>query len=40
MCTKVLNWLAIEHVINNVKLIWNFYEIGHGKGEHDGAGVT
>ena len=34
---KALNWLATQHVRHNVKFIWNFFESGHGKGEHDGA---
>ena len=33
-----MNWLATQHVRQNVKFLWNFFKSGHGKGEHDGAG--
>ena len=36
---KAFNWLAMQHAIINVRFLWNFFESGHGKGEHDGAGV-
>jgi hypothetical protein len=36
---KAFNWLAMQHARHNVKFLWNFFESGHGKGEHDGAGA-
>jgi hypothetical protein len=36
---KAFNWLAMQHARCNVKFLWNFFESGHGKGEHDGAGA-
>ena len=32
---KVFNWLAMQHARTNVRFLWNFFESGHGKGEHD-----
>ena len=32
-------WLTRLHVSLNVQITWNFFESGHGKGEHDGAGA-
>ena len=32
-------WLCCLHKKTNIKHHWNFFEIGHGKGEHDGAGA-
>ena len=32
-------WLCRMHVERGVPHIWNFFESGHGKGEHDGAGA-
>ena len=29
--------LCRYHLNENIKHIWNFFESGHGKGEHDGA---
>ena len=34
---KVFNWLAMQHARANLRFLWNFFESGHGKGEHDGA---
>ena len=31
--------LCRYHRNENIKHIWNFFESGHGKGEHDGAGA-
>ena len=36
---KAFNWLAMQHARTNVRFLWNFFENGHGKGEHDGAGA-
>lgn len=27
----------MQHARHNVKFMWNFFESGHGKGDHDGA---
>ena len=32
-------WLSRVHKELNVQHIWSFFEAGHGKGEHDGAGA-
>ena len=32
-------WLCRVHKENNIQHIWSFFEAGHGKGEHDGAGA-
>ena len=32
-------WLSRFHKKTNIRHTWNFFEIGHGKGEHDGAGA-
>ena len=32
-------WLSRMHVERGVPHIWSFFEAGHGKGEHDGAGA-
>ena len=32
-------WLCRLHKKTNMKHRWNYFEIGHGKGEHDGAGA-
>ena len=37
--TKAFNWLAMQHVRTNVRFLWNFFESGHRKREHDGAGA-
>lgn len=29
-------WLSTMHVTSGEKFFWNFIEVGHGKGEHDG----
>ena len=36
---KAFNWLAMQHARTNVRYLWNFFESGHGKGEHDGVGA-
>ena len=36
---KAFNWLATQHARQNVTFLWNFFESGHGKGEHDGVGA-
>ena len=35
---RVFQWLCLLHIKYKVPLIWNYFETGHGKGEHDGAG--
>ena len=35
----VFQWLCILHKRHKVPHIWNYFEIGHGKGEHDGEGT-
>jgi hypothetical protein len=32
-------WLCRLHKRLNITHCWNFFETGHGKGEHDGAGA-
>lgn len=32
-------WLSRVHKENNIQHMWSFFEDGHGKGEHDGAGA-
>ena len=32
-------WLWRWHRATAVPILWNFFETGHGKGEHDGAGA-
>ena len=32
-------WLCRMHIERGVPHIWSFFESGHGKGEHDGAGA-
>ena len=39
MFANALNWLATQRARCNVQFIWNFFESGHGKGEHDGVGA-
>ena len=29
----------VSFIKKNIKYRWNFFETGHGKGEHDGAGA-
>lgn len=36
---KAFVWLSHQHARHNTNFLWNFYESGHGKGEHDGAGA-
>ena len=33
----VFQWLCLWHIKYKVPHIWNYFETGHGKGEHDGA---
>ena len=35
---RVFQWLCILNKRHKVPHIWNCFETGHGKGEHDGAG--
>ena len=28
-------WLRKTHRQTNIQYVWNFFEVGHGKGEHD-----
>ena len=35
----VFQWLCMLHRKIKVPHIWNYFETGHGKGEHDGAGT-
>jgi len=28
-----------SHIKTNIKHCWNYFETGHGKGEHDGVGA-
>ena len=37
--SRVFQWLTTLHKKYNVPHIWNYFETGHGKGEHDGAGA-
>ena len=37
--SRVFQWLCILHKRNKVPHIWNYFETGHRKGEHDGAGA-
>jgi hypothetical protein len=36
---RMFYWLCRMHVERGVPHIWSFFESGHGKGEHDGAGA-
>ena len=36
---RLLYWLSRMHVTSGVQHFLNFTEVGHGKGEHDGAGA-
>ena len=36
---RVFLWLCSLHIKYKVPHIWNYFETGHGKGEHDGAGA-
>lgn len=33
----VVQWLSLFHIKYNVSHLWRYFEIGDGKGEHDGA---
>ena len=35
----VFEWLCLLHIKYKVPHVWNYFEIGHGKGEDDGAGA-
>ena len=35
----VFQWLFLLHIKYKVPHVWNYFETGHGKGEHDGAGA-
>ena len=37
--SRVFQWLCILHKRHKVPHIWNYFETGHGKGEHDGVGT-
>ena len=36
---KAFNWLAMQHARTNVRFLWNLFESGHKKGEHDREGA-
>ena len=36
---RVFQWLFLLHIKYNVPHLWSYFETGHGKGEHDGAGA-
>ena len=36
---RVFEWLCLLHLKYKVPHLWNYFENGHGKGEHDGAGA-
>ena len=36
---RMFNWLCRMHLERWVPHIWSFFESGHGKREHDGAGA-
>ena len=35
----VFQWLYLLHIKYNVPHLWSYFESGHGRGEHDGAGA-
>ena len=35
--TQVFQWMSMLHKTYNVSHIWNYFETGHDKGEHDRA---
>ena len=35
--SRVFQWMSMLHKNYNVPHIWNYFETGHEKGEHDGA---
>ena len=35
----VFQWLCFLHIKQRVLHLWNYFEIGHGKGEHNGIGA-
>ena len=35
---RMFYWLSRTHRQTNIQHVWSFFEAGHGKGEHDGAG--
>ena len=36
---RVFQWLSMLHKTYDVLHVWNYFETGHGNGEHDGAGA-
>ena len=36
---QMLYWLRRMQRLSRIKYMWNFTEVGHGKGEHDGVGT-
>ena len=36
---RLFEWLCLLHIKYKVPHVWNYFETGHGKGEHDGAGA-
>ena len=36
---RIFQWLCSLHKKYKVPCMWNYFETGHGKGEHDGAGA-
>ena len=36
---RMFYWLSRTHRQTNIQHVWSFFEAGHGKGEHDGAGA-
>ena len=36
---RVFEWLCLLQIKYKVPHVWNYFETGHGKGEHDGAGA-
>ena len=35
----IFQWLCSLHKNYKITHMWNYFETGHGKGEHDGAGA-
>ena len=35
---QMFYWLSRMHRLCRIQYMWNFIEVGHGKGEHDGVG--
>ena len=36
---RVFKWLCLLHMKYKVLHVWNYFETGHGKGEHNGVGA-